>query len=65
MSLHTTWAYGRTHISYLEHGKRNVSVISLQVIARGFKMNVSEYYDGCEMVSPLLLAQRHQNPAYG
>jgi transcriptional regulator with XRE-family HTH domain len=32
----------RTYISDLEHGKRNVSLLTLEVIARGFGLSVSE-----------------------
>jgi transcriptional regulator with XRE-family HTH domain len=36
----------RTYISDLEHGKRNVSLLTIQVIARGFKMTVSQLMRG-------------------
>jgi len=32
----------RTYISDLERGKRNVSLLTLEVIARGFGLSVSE-----------------------
>jgi len=32
----------RTYISDLERGKRNVSLMTLEIIARGFKMSVSQ-----------------------
>jgi transcriptional regulator with XRE-family HTH domain len=31
----------RTYISDLEHGKRNVSLLTLEIIARGFGLSVS------------------------
>lgn len=32
----------RTYVSDLERGKRNVSLVTLQIIARGFGMSVSK-----------------------
>lgn len=32
----------RTYISDLEHGKRNVSLLTLEIIARGFGMSVAQ-----------------------
>ncbi len=32
----------RTYVSDLERGKRNVSLVTLEVIARGFKLSVSQ-----------------------
>jgi transcriptional regulator with XRE-family HTH domain len=32
----------RTYISDLERGKRNVSLVTLQIIARGFELSVSK-----------------------
>ncbi len=32
----------RTYISELEHGKRNVSLVTLEIIARGFGISPSE-----------------------
>lgn len=36
----------RTYVSDLEHGKRNVSLLTLEVIARGFKLSVSQLMRG-------------------
>lgn len=36
----------RTYISDLERGKRNVSLMTLEVIARGFRMSVSQMMRG-------------------
>lgn len=32
----------RTYISDLEHGKRNISLMTLQIIARGFGLSLSK-----------------------
>jgi transcriptional regulator with XRE-family HTH domain len=37
---------GRTHISEIEHGKREVGIITLQVIARGLNTKMSELLRG-------------------
>ena len=37
---------GRTHISDIEQGKREVGVITLQVIARGLNTKMSELLKG-------------------
>jgi transcriptional regulator with XRE-family HTH domain len=34
----------RTYISDLERGKRNVSLLTLEIIARGFGMSVSQLF---------------------
>jgi transcriptional regulator with XRE-family HTH domain len=36
----------RTYISDLERGKRNVSLLTMEVIARGFKLSVSQLLRG-------------------
>ena len=36
----------RTYVSDLERGKRNVSLLTLEVIARGFKLSVSQLMRG-------------------
>ena len=36
----------RTYVSEIESGKRNVSLVTLEVIARGFKMSVSQLMRG-------------------
>lgn len=35
---------GRAYISDLEHGKRNVSLVTLQIIARGLGLSLSELF---------------------
>jgi transcriptional regulator with XRE-family HTH domain len=37
---------GRTHISDIEQGKRDIGVITLQVIARGFDTKMSDLLKG-------------------
>ena len=37
---------GRTHISDIEQGKREIGVITLQVIARGLNTKMSELLKG-------------------
>jgi hypothetical protein len=37
---------GRTHISDIERGKRDIGLITLQVIARGFNAKMSEILKG-------------------
>jgi transcriptional regulator with XRE-family HTH domain len=36
----------RTYVSDLERGKRNVSLLTMQIIARGFKLSVSQLLTG-------------------
>lgn len=36
----------RTYVSDLERGKRNVSLLTMEVIARGFKLSVSQLLRG-------------------
>jgi transcriptional regulator with XRE-family HTH domain len=36
----------RTYVSDLEHGKRNVSLLTMEIIARGFKLSVSQLMRG-------------------
>ena len=36
----------RTYISDLEHGKRNISLMTLQIIARGFGLSLSKLLRG-------------------
>jgi transcriptional regulator with XRE-family HTH domain len=36
----------RTYISDLERGKRNVSLLTMEIIARGFKLSVSQLLRG-------------------
>lgn len=36
----------RTYVSDLERGKRNVSLLTMEVIARGFKLSVSQLFRG-------------------
>ena len=36
----------RTYVSELEHGKRNVSLLTMEIIARGFKLSVSQLLRG-------------------
>ena len=36
----------RTYISEMERGKRNVSLMTLEVVARGFKLSVSQLLRG-------------------
>jgi len=36
----------RTYVSDLERGKRNVSLLTLEVIARGFRLSVSQLMRG-------------------
>ncbi len=36
----------RTYVSEIESGKRNVSLVTLEVIARGFRMSVSQLMRG-------------------
>jgi transcriptional regulator with XRE-family HTH domain len=36
----------RTYISDLERGKRNVSLVTLQIIARGFGLSLSKLLSG-------------------
>ena len=36
----------RTYVSDLERGKRNVSLLTMEIIARGFKMSVSQLLRG-------------------
>jgi len=36
----------RTYVSDLERGKRNVSLLTMEIIARGFKLSVSQLLRG-------------------
>jgi transcriptional regulator with XRE-family HTH domain len=36
----------RTYVSDLERGKRNVSLLTMEIIARGFKLSVSQVLRG-------------------
>ena len=38
----------RTYYSSVENGKRNVSLINLEKIARGLEITLSELFDGIE-----------------
>jgi transcriptional regulator with XRE-family HTH domain len=36
----------RTYVSDLERGKRNVSLLTMEIVARGFKLSVSQLLRG-------------------
>jgi transcriptional regulator with XRE-family HTH domain len=36
----------RTYVSDLERGKRNISLLTMEIIARGFKLSVSQLLRG-------------------
>jgi transcriptional regulator with XRE-family HTH domain len=37
---------GRTYVSDLDRGKRNISLLTMEIIARGFKLSVSQFLRG-------------------